>query len=213
MTTLFCRTGFITALLLSVLLLPSKVLALEVRVVDQRGNPIQNAVVALPVGSIVNKKKQPAVIDQVNSMFVPSVLAIGRGQQVVFPNSDNIRHHVYSFSKPKRFEIKLYEGVPEKPILFDEPGIVSLGCNIHDGMVGYIFVSPWPDYALTDSAGKVLFANTHNQLAVWHPDMKNSHELVYIDIGNQDQRKTVEVTLPFSKKKKSKRRRKLKKLY
>ena len=32
-----------------------------------------------------------------------------------FPNRDNIRHHVYSFSSPKKFELPLYIGTPAAP--------------------------------------------------------------------------------------------------
>ena len=51
---------------------------------------------------------------------------------MTFPNLDPIMHHVYSFSATKPFEIKLYSGDPPTGILFDKPGVATLGCNIHD---------------------------------------------------------------------------------
>jgi plastocyanin len=85
--------------------------------------------------------------------FSPMVIAVEQGQSVNFPNSDNIRHHVYSFSKAKRFETKLYANKPEAPVVFNQPGLVVLGCNIHDSMVGYIFVSPWQDFGVSNIHG------------------------------------------------------------
>jgi len=156
--------------ILYLLLLSSQtVLGLEVQIIDQHGNPVKNAVVSIPEGQIEGVSSEPAVMDQVKRQFSPLVLAVEKGREVVFPNSDNIRHHVYSFSKPKNFQIKLYKGVPKKPLLFDQPGIVVLGCNIHDSMIGYIFVSQWPTFKVTPSSGQVNFESSAKEIAVWHP--------------------------------------------
>jgi hypothetical protein len=84
-------------------------------------------------------------VEQRDKAFIPLVSAVQVGSLVSFPNRDEIRHHVYSFSPARRFEIKLYAGTPADPILFDKPGEVVLGCNIHDHMIAYIYVveSPW----------------------------------------------------------------------
>ena len=164
---LFC---FISVILLT--LSSGFLSAVELTVVDQDGNPLANAYVAIPQGSINTPSSKHAIMDQVDVEFVPHVLAIDKGQSVVFPNSDNIRHHVYSFSESKRFEIKLYQGVPKKPVLFDEDDLIALGCNIHDSMLGYILVSPWPEYALTCKSGKAVLEGSSNEIAVWHPWMK-----------------------------------------
>ena len=79
-----------------------------------------------------------ASIDQVGKQFVPRVSIIRTGTAVTFPNSDNIRHQVYSFSKAKPFTLKLYSGSPAAPVLFDKAGLVLLGCNIHDRMVAFV---------------------------------------------------------------------------
>ena len=128
---------------------------LTARVVDQQGAPLSNAVLTLqgPPG------KSPVVLkadmDQRGQEFVPRVLAVHRDTQVKFPNSDNIRHQVYSFSPAKRFELRLYSGTPSDPQLFDKPGVVVLGCNIHDWMVGYIYVTDEPWFAVSDANGVV----------------------------------------------------------
>lgn len=141
-------------------------------VVDSQGAPLQNAVILLP-GIPGNQLVDAAIMDQVDKSFVPLVLVIQRGQKVLFPNSDNIRHHVYSFSPAKPFEIKLYAGVPEAPIPFDTAGIVVLGCNIHDRMLGYIVVADGNQAGSTDEQGNLtLPAETlPDSLQVWHPLM------------------------------------------
>jgi plastocyanin len=144
---------------------------------DQTGQPLANAVLELqlpPAASAsVAVPSEIAVMDQIAKRFVPELLVIQVGQQVEFPNSDNIRHHVYSFSATKPFELKLYSGHPEKPIVFDRSGVVVMGCNIHDTMVGYIYVAASSKVAVSDKDGQVELlldkpANGTVALNVWH---------------------------------------------
>ena len=148
----------------------------SIHVVDQQGAPVPNAVIMLPDAVPAPIAPKPAVMDQVERQFRPYVLTVGRGTSVSFPNSDNIRHHVYSFSSPKVFELKLYAGKPEAPILFDRPGIVVLGCNIHDGMVGYIVVSEGAVWAQTDEQGitTLELPDEATEVRVWHPQQKGN---------------------------------------
>ena len=92
-------------------------------------------------------------MDQANNAFVPHLLVVQTGTSVLFPNNDVVSHHVYSFSEAKTFELGLYKGDVYPPVQFDTPGIVVLGCNIHDGMLGYILVVDTPYYAMTDEHG------------------------------------------------------------
>jgi plastocyanin len=94
-----------------------------------------------------------AVMDQANTSFVPHLLIVQTGTQVHFPNNDTVSHHVYSFSEARSFELPLYKGNEYPPVSFDTPGIVVVGCNIHDGMLGYILVVDTPHFALTDQDG------------------------------------------------------------
>jgi hypothetical protein len=109
-------------------------------------------------------------MDQRNKEFVPHVLAVHSNTNVTFPNSDNIRHQVYSFSPTKRFELKLYEGIPAAQV-FDKPGVVVLGCNIHDWMLGYIYVTDDPWFAVSDAKGQIAFELPagHYKVTLWHP--------------------------------------------
>jgi plastocyanin len=140
--------------------------------VDNGTSPLADAVVSVhsPTAAL-RATPATAIMDQRNMMFAPNVLPVTVGTSVRFPNSDNIRHHVYSFSPAKRFELPLYAGVQAEPVLFDKPGVVTLGCNIHDWMVGYIVVLDTPYFAKTGSDGKARLqvpAGAY-QLSIWHP--------------------------------------------
>lgn len=154
---------------------------LEVFVKDERGKPLSDVVVSLTrVGATASSPLQAsAVMDQQNRSFVPLVLPVSAGTSVTFPNRDNIRHHVYSFSPAKRFELPLYMGTPAAPVVFDKPGVVVLGCNIHDWMVGYIYVSATPHFAKTAEDGKVRLADVAlgaYEARAWHPRMRADPE-------------------------------------
>jgi len=155
--------------------------SLETFVKDERGKPLSDAVVSLTQvgGTAPPPRPASAVMDQQNRTFVPLVLAVLVGTAVTFPNRDNIRHHVYSFSSPKRFELPLYMGTPAAPVLFDKPGVVVLGCNIHDWMVGYIYVSATPHFGKTTDDGTVRLADVapgSYEARVWHPRMRGEPE-------------------------------------
>ena len=153
--------------------------SLETFVKDERGKPLSDAVVSLTQvgGTAPPPRPASAVMDQQNRTFVPLVLAVPVGTAVTFPNRDNIRHHVYSFSSPKRFELPLYMGTPAAPVLFDKPGVVVLGCNIHDWMVGYVVIVPTPYFAKSDATGgarlRDLPAGAY-EVRAWHPQQRTA---------------------------------------
>lgn len=146
---------------------------------DTKGNVQPDTVVALVPAQKNNYTDTPTVvIDQINKHFVPGVMAVRVNTQVRFPNSDDIRHHVYSFSPAKKFELRLYHGLSAEPVLFDKPGTVVLGCNIHDSMVGYIFVVDTPYFAVTDAQGLARIGQLpagNYQLEIYHPRMNNNY--------------------------------------
>lgn len=162
-------------LLLSIFLFaPFQLLAAElaVTVTDASGVPLSNAVVyAEPIGKPVAKSTATAFIEQKNKTFIPLVSAVQSGSNISFPNRDLVRHHVYSFSPAKTFELKLYSGIPANPVLFDTAGTVVLGCNIHDTMLAYIHIVDTPYFAKTDESGKVKLSDLpmgQYHLKVWH---------------------------------------------
>ncbi|MDO8344046.1 MAG: methylamine utilization protein [Cellvibrio sp.] len=146
----------------------------ELSVVDDKGNPLQDAVAALVPAQKINYSTAPtAIVDQRQNMFVPGVLAIRVNTQVRFPNSDDVRHHVYSFSPAKKFELRLYHGMTAEPVLFDKPGTVVLGCNIHDSMVAYIYVVETDHFAVADALGEISLEAPAGkyQVQIYHPQM------------------------------------------
>lgn len=158
-------------ILLIFLILSGKLLAKDVKVMDGAGKPVASVVISWPSSSHTSPSSEPVIVDQVNRAFVPHISVITAGQSVDFPNSDNIRHHVYSFSESNPFEIKLYRNRPVEPILFANSGIVALGCNIHDQMIGYIYVAaPNETAVLTDENGIATVPEIES-VQYWHPRM------------------------------------------
>ena len=155
---------------------------LHATVRDRKGHGVEDAVVlAVPLDRALMKAARPArgVVDQVGEEFVPYVKPVYVDSMVSFPNKDNIRHHVYSFSPAKKFELKLYSGTAAPPVLFDAPGAVTLGCNIHDWMIGYIYVADTPFFAKTDKDGVAEIEHLpagEYTVRVWHPDMEESEQ-------------------------------------
>lgn len=128
--------------------------SLDISVKDARGAPVEDAVAwVMPKAGPAPVRRRDAAIAQRDKAFVPLVTIFQTGTAVQFPNQDPIRHHVYSFSPPKVFEIKLYAGTPVAPIVFDKPGEVVLGCNIHDHMIAYVYVVDTPWFAKTGKDG------------------------------------------------------------
>jgi len=146
----------------------------QIEVQDAAGKPVVDAVVFLESAEARRQVRPLAALEmaQQKKQFVPEVLVVPVGSEVRFPNHDTVRHHVYSFSPAKKFELKLYTGTPANPVLFDRPGVVVLGCNIHDQMVGWILVVDTPYYAQTLAAtGKAQIDNVpagSYRLRTWH---------------------------------------------
>jgi plastocyanin len=152
---------------------------LEVSVVDEHGKPLADvAVYATSHGATGTPAAAPAptaLMDQQAHQFVPHVLVVRTGTAVTFPNSDNVSHHVYSFSATKPFELGLYKGNVYPPVVFDKPGIVVVGCNIHDSMLGYIRVVDTPHFAVTNEQGVALIdgvANGDYAVEAWTPRVR-----------------------------------------
>ena len=145
--------------------------AAEVRIaVGSSTGPAVDAVVSLHGATPSVTRAATARMDQQHSAFVPGVLPVQAGTVVACPNRDNIQHHVYSFSQPRQFEIPLYSGNKAAPIRFDKPGVVVVGCNIHDWMIGHIVVLDTPYFGKTGTDGKLSLDVPPGRytLRVWH---------------------------------------------
>ncbi len=145
---------------------------LKVKLVDAKGQPLVNAALLIDSQKDKFNENNEAIVDQVDKQFTPTVSAVKRGTDVVFPNSDNIRHHVYSFSEAKNFELKLYSDKEQPSVNFDKEGIVTLGCNIHDQMIAYVLVSNDYDVVVTDEQGlaelNLSEGESLEEVRVWH---------------------------------------------
>lgn len=153
---------------------------LSVTVVDKAGEPLPNATVSVADEWLAAEQQgQPetVVIDQVARQFTPFMTSIKAGSEVVFPNSDNIRHHVYSFSQPKPFELRLYSDEERPSVAFPRAGLVTLGCNIHDQMIAHVVITDKATAWVTNEQGQVrlpLKAGARGVNAkVWHPRLGN----------------------------------------
>lgn len=148
-------------------------------VANEAGQPVAQAAVSVyvkgtrataPAGATAN-------MAQKGRAFQPTLLVVQTGTPVLFPNFDTVRHHVYSFSATRKFEIKLYAGTPAAPVVFDKVGTATLGCNIHDQMLGYIHVVDTPHFSVTGSDGQVnldLPAGEH-RVQIWWPALGESN--------------------------------------
>ena len=140
------------------------------------GTALAGAVVTIEVpGRGAPVPRGVYAIEQHDIQFQPRVLIVPVGATVGFPNRDKVRHHVYSFSKPKKFDLRLYGREDVRSVLFDKPGVVSLGCNIHDLMSGFVFVTATPFAAQAGATGRVAWGDVPAGPAVmrvWHPSIR-----------------------------------------
>ena len=179
----FIAETILTLLALHVVSATAHAGALAVSVVDPDGVPVPDVVVYVLQDGVENSgDKSPgrAVMDQVNKQFVPHILVVQKGTAVDFPNSDTVAHHVYSFSKPNDFVLPLYKGDPRDPVTFKHDGIVTLGCNIHDQMLGYIVVVDTDVFGKTGPDGTLTLqvddAATAYAVSIWSPRIRDADE-------------------------------------
>lgn len=143
---------------------------------DAKGAPVADAVAWLiPLDSpapVLAPPAEPVIITQEGEEFSPYVTPVVVGTRVLFTNGDKVQHHVYSLSKPKRFDIPLFGAEAKPSVLFDQPGVVALGCNIHNWMSSYIVVVATPYFSKTSADGAVTLtglAPGNYRLEIWHP--------------------------------------------
>jgi plastocyanin len=172
---------------------PAGAATLEALVQTPAGKPLADAAVILeplapppvPASAAASRNRARATIEQRGAEFIPYVTVVQAGTLVDFPNNDTVRHHVYSFSQPKRFEIKLYAGKPGQPITFDRPGEVVIGCNIHDWMEAHVLVVDSPYFGKTGADGHVAIANLpagRYRLQLWHPLQNKRPAAAEVDV-------------------------------
>lgn len=176
MCTVRPRVAWLAGLLACALGGAAAAATVQVTVQDTAGKPLADAVVFLESreARALSKPLEATEIAQRAKRFEPELTVVTAGSAVSFPNRDTVRHHVYSFSPVKTFELKLYIGTPAAPVVFDKPGIAVLGCNIHDQMAAWVVVVETPYFGRSGAGGQVVLANVpagSYRLRVWHPGL------------------------------------------
>jgi plastocyanin len=177
---------------------------LLVTIEDKKQRSVHDTVVELvgidtKAGTVIDVE-----ITQLDKEFSPELSVIPRGSSVLFTNNDPFQHHVYSVSKGNQFDLPLYKDIPAKQINFDTPGIVKLGCNIHDWMLAFSYVSQSQYISITDSTGKVKFTDLPEgeyQLHIWNPRLKKNKKVITQPLSiEQEQPLEHKVTVSLRKK-------------
>lgn len=174
--------------------------SVRVEIKDPKGAPVSDAVASLmPLDAppALTPPAEPAVIVQDKEEYQPYVTAVVAGTRISFPNRDKVQHHVYSQSKAKPFEIPLYRGETPEPVRFDQPGVITLGCNIHDWMSAYVVVLATPHFAKSQDDGVVNLATLppgRYRLEVWHPRATQTVTRE-VTIANDEASQAIAVTL------------------
>jgi plastocyanin len=156
----------------------SQAATLVINVQTPDGHVLPGAVVTVRPLDGAPRKPAPvhAAMDQVNRAFEPDLLVIPVGSTVEFPNSDSVSHQIYSFSPARRFQLPLYRGKPYPPVHFDQGGVITLGCNIHDEMLAYLLVTDAAYFGRTDRAGgwSADVPRGRYRVGIWHPRLRES---------------------------------------
>ncbi|MEM1404262.1 MAG: methylamine utilization protein [Pseudomonadota bacterium] len=153
----------------------------EISVLSANGEPVPGVVVALePLDQNADMAPAPGAMDQIDRQFVPHILVVQRGAEVRFPNSDSIKHHVFSFSAARTFEIRLFDDSQEESLDFPRAGSVELGCNVHDWMLGYIYVADTPHFTRTNRQGiaELTVPDGDYRVRIWHPRIQDDERLL-----------------------------------
>ncbi|MCC4831306.1 hypothetical protein LMH66_01510 [Shewanella sp. 10N.7] len=154
-------------------------------VIDSINTPMANMVVYLtPINEDYKQQqlkmpvKKPVEVHQENKQFSPYITVMQKGYQLKFVNDDDITHHIYSASGPKRFSFKLRKDSSQKDLVFDQAGHISMGCNIHDWMSGHVLVVDTPFFGVTNNLGMVEFNSipeVQYRLDIWHPQLQTNN--------------------------------------
>jgi plastocyanin len=200
-----CLPALAAALALAVTSGGAAAATVGVQVADRAGKPLPDAVVLLEptVGRLPVSPMAGVRVSQVKRQFAPQVSVVTVGTPVSFPNEDTVRHHVYSFSPVKTFELKLYSGAPNAPVVFDKPGIAVLGCNIHDQMIAWVVVVDTPLHARTGASGQARIEGVppgSYRLRVWHSALPEgappTSGALVVDAADVEQRLSLDVAGP-----------------
>jgi plastocyanin len=207
-STVSSRAPAVAALLVALLLArlsTGHAATVTTTVTDELGRLLPDAVVMVtpepgtPAPALEGSRIATATIDQKDETFVPFVVVIRTGGTVTFRNSDQVRHHVYSFAPIRQFEMVQAPGETSAPIRFDQPGSAAIGCNIHDNMTAYIHVTDAPWAAVTDAQGKAVIEDVpvgRFVASVWHPRLRPKAEPPSVPMAVANDNASIALTIP-----------------
>ncbi len=182
---------------------PAAAATVDVQLNGSDGKPLLEAVAYLE-SAAARAASRPLVgveVEQADKRFAPRVVVVPTGTAVSFPNRDRVRHHVYSLSQAKPFDIKLYSGVPANPVVFDRAGVAVLGCNIHDNMVAWVVVVDTPHHGVAGADGRVRIDNVppgSYRLKAWHPQLPPGAAALDLALQVSGERAAATVVLPVT---------------
>ena len=165
---------------------------IRVWILDRDGEPVPEVVVsARPLDGVPDlHESAPAErMNQRELAFEPHILIVPTGTEIAFPNDDDVRHHVYSFSPARQFNFSIDSHASHEAIRFDTPGVVTLGCNIHDEMLAYIVVVDTPHFAKTGPDGGVEIEGLESgryELSIWSSRIAQKHLPAPVEIAVAD---------------------------
>lgn len=177
----------------------------SITVTDAKGAPAPNAVVSLAADSATivmpPHTSEKSIIDQRHETFIPLVVVVRKGGDVIFTNNDTTMHQVYSFSPIKQFQFEIDKGQISKPVRFEKTGVAAVGCNIHDNMVAYVFVADAPFAIATDANGHAELRDVpegNYHATVWHPQLRPGKQAPPIELNVDGANAKLALTVPVT---------------
>ncbi len=125
-------------------------------------------------------------IHQRNENFIPRVVAVTIGSEVSFPNDDPFYHNVFSLSRPRNFNLGRYPRGHTRSVLFEQPGIVKVFCDIHSHMSATVMVFNHPWFAVPAEDGRFELPAVpagDRDITAWHERLGDTTQRVRVDAG------------------------------
>jgi plastocyanin len=176
----------------------------DVFVTNSGGMPAANAVVSLMPDTgttqAIPHTPEKSIIDQRHETFLPLVVVVRKGGEVIFTNNDVTMHQVYSFSPVKQFQFEIDKGHVSRPVVFEKSGVAAIGCNIHDNMVAYVYVADAPFAMITDAGGHVEIPDVPDGrylVGVWHPQLRIGRQPAPTVLTVNGERAKLTVSVPL----------------
>jgi plastocyanin len=128
---------------------------------------------------------RPVVMDQQGMKFAPHILAVQKGQTVLFNNHDAVRHNIFSPDNEK-YNLGTWGQGESKPHTFGTVGVYHQLCNVHPEMGAVIVVLENPFFGVTGEDGTFQIPNVppgKYTLKTWSEKLPERSETVTVTAG------------------------------